>query len=458
MTYAGFRFTGRFATLERPADRPPATEGDAWAQDKIDGVGGTEVDATWTNRLKANLENLITRLNGDPNAGDDQLANAIGDAVESKADADHDHDAIYYRKTEVDAAVAGLQPTSQKGVASGYAGLDGSGKVPTSQLPDAVLGNVDFKGLWNANTNSPALSGTGTKGHYYVVSTAGATSLGGITDWVVGDWAISDGTAWRKVDNTDAIASVAGLTGSISAAALKTALAYSIADITGLQTALDAKVPTANIINNLTTNDSAKPLSAAQGKALNDTLTAMAAAQIWASQPIGVPIPVYTSLWTTLTDALPPTNNAAFRYILLTAGEADAGEYNEGVLTSESVSGSAPLVLATGVINLAGSPINGKTVDLLNTSRRFLRAGSVGTAETDQMQQILGSLTLPYCTGNSSSQSGALSKTASGSSAPASSSNGGSIINFDSAGSSGARTGTETRSKNIGMTYIMRIK
>ena len=237
MSYAGFRFTGRNATLARPEDRLPVTEGDTWARDASGGGGGTEADATWFNRIKANLENLITRLSGNPNDGDNQLANAIGNAIAAKADADHDHDDLYLRDAEVAgliaAAVALLQPLSAKGQANGYAGLDGSGKVPTAQLPSAVLGQLDYRGVWNASTNSPALaSGVGTKGDYYVVTTAGATALNGITDWQVGDWAVYNGTAWDKVDNTDAVVSVAGLTGAITAAALKTALAITMASIT----------------------------------------------------------------------------------------------------------------------------------------------------------------------------------------------------------------------------------
>lgn len=53
-------------------------------------------------------------------------------------------------------------------------------------------------------TNTPSLaSGAGTRGHYYVVGVAGATNLDGIIDWQIGDWAIFNGTAWEKVDNTD---------------------------------------------------------------------------------------------------------------------------------------------------------------------------------------------------------------------------------------------------------------
>lgn len=69
----------------------------------------------------------------------------------------------------------------------------------------------------------------------------------------------------------------------------------------------------------------------------------------------------------------PPTNDPSFRYIILTAGLTGAGQYNEGVLTDETVTGSDPTITATAVVSLAGSPMDGKTIDLINTSRVFLR-------------------------------------------------------------------------------------
>jgi hypothetical protein len=103
------------------------------------------------------------------------------------------------------------------GTANGVATLDGSGTVPTSQLPSAVLGGLNYKGTWNASTNTPTLaSSVGSKGFYYVVSVAGATNLNGITDWKIGDWAVYDGSIWQKVDNTDAVSSVNGFTGAVS--------------------------------------------------------------------------------------------------------------------------------------------------------------------------------------------------------------------------------------------------
>ena len=112
--------------------------------------------------------------------------------------------------------VNGYIPTTQKGVANGVATLDAGGKVPVSELPAAVLGALNYQGTWNASTNTPTLtSSVGTKGYYYVVNVAGSTNLNGVTDWVVGDWAVFNGSVWQKVDNTDAVTSVNGYTGTV---------------------------------------------------------------------------------------------------------------------------------------------------------------------------------------------------------------------------------------------------
>ncbi|GAB1371205.1 hypothetical protein MASR1M45_12670 [Candidatus Kapaibacterium sp.] len=118
-------------------------------------------------------------------------------------------------------ALANKLETSEKGASNGLATLDGSGKVPSSQLPSSIAGSVAYQGSWNANTNTPTIPAASStyKGHYYVVSVEGATNVDGITDWKVGDWIICNGTVWEKVDNTDAVTSVAGRTGAIVLAA-----------------------------------------------------------------------------------------------------------------------------------------------------------------------------------------------------------------------------------------------
>lgn len=154
----------------------------------------------------------------------------------------------------------------------------------------------------------------------------------------------------------------------------------------------------------------------------------------WALQPIGVPIPFFTNL---AGVAEPPTNKA-YRYIKLTASDA----YNTGVLTGESVSGSAPLVQASATVSLTGSPINGLVVQLINTERRFLRAGLPGTLEQDAMEthQHGSSAT----TGSSSQivAPGGVGVATAGS----------------TTGNNTGRSAVETRVKNVGVTYYMRIK
>ena len=108
----------------------------------------------------------------------------------------------------------GTAASLDAGVPNGVATLDSGGKVPTSQIPQ--MGDLNYQGTWNASTNSPTLtSSTGTKGYYYVVNVAGTTNLDGITDWQVGDWAVFNGSVWQKIDNTDAVTSVNGLTGAV---------------------------------------------------------------------------------------------------------------------------------------------------------------------------------------------------------------------------------------------------
>jgi len=80
-----------------------------------------------------------------------------------------------------------------------------------------------YQGTWNASTNTPTLtSSVGTQGYYYVVSVAGTTSLNGVADWSVGDWAIFSGGVWEKIpgSNSESFTSlttvnlaVTGLTG-----------------------------------------------------------------------------------------------------------------------------------------------------------------------------------------------------------------------------------------------------
>lgn len=76
------------------------------------------------------------------------------------------------------------------GTANGIASLDENGRVPYSQLPESAM---EFKGTWNASTNTPTLvHGVGTNGDFYVVSVGGTWD--GMT-FAEGDRILFDGTS-----------------------------------------------------------------------------------------------------------------------------------------------------------------------------------------------------------------------------------------------------------------------
>lgn len=165
----------------------------------------------------------------------------------------------------------------------------------------------------------------------------------------------------------------------------------------------------------------------------------------WAMQPIGVPIALFYHL---ASGSTPPLNKG-YRYISLTANDT----YNGGVLTGEVVSGSSPLVTATAVISLAGSPINGKTINLINTEQRLLRGSPTpGQLLQDAQQNITGSMTTALV----NSATGAFSFSRDGGGATIGVANSAGTVTLDT--SQVVRTSNETRVKTIGVFYFMRIK
>lgn len=107
--------------------------------------------------------------------------------------------------------------TDKLGQPSGIATLDSFGKVPVSQLPNAIM---EYQGMWSAATNTPTLSNTGNAaedlGNVYKVSAAGSVDFGaGAISFEPGDYVILGASGWEKSDTTDAVASVNGQAGVV---------------------------------------------------------------------------------------------------------------------------------------------------------------------------------------------------------------------------------------------------
>ena len=120
-----------------------------------------------------------------------------------------------------------------------------NGKIIASQLPDYLLGQVMFGGIidygqptymdvstsadFRAKFNYAGEAKRITSSEYglyngvYFISRVDGYFLGnGIN---IGDWIISTGNSWKKVDNSDAVTSVAGLVGYVDASSLAAVLA-----------------------------------------------------------------------------------------------------------------------------------------------------------------------------------------------------------------------------------------
>ena len=147
--------------------------------------------------------------------------------------------------TAVGTAVKARILSSEKGVPNGVATLDGTGKIPSAQLPSYVDDVVEY-------ANLAAFPGTGSSGILYIALDTNKQYR----------WA---GSTYQQI-TSGAVDSVAGKTGVITLDTndingLSTALSgkaasthsHVIGDITGLQTALDAKA-SASALSTLSTN------------------------------------------------------------------------------------------------------------------------------------------------------------------------------------------------------------
>ena len=108
---------------------------------------------------------------------------------------------VSYNLNKVNDCVSNLVATlgSHLGKANGIATLDNDGHIPYSQLPESA---VEYKGNWNANTNTPQLvDGTGNLGDLYIVSVAGRRDLGsGEVNYLAGDRIIyNQNNIWEKL-------------------------------------------------------------------------------------------------------------------------------------------------------------------------------------------------------------------------------------------------------------------
>lgn len=137
-------------------------------------------------------------------------------------------------------SLIGALATSARGAANGVASLDSNKKILLSELPDIVLGQVMYGGtiagttatitlalknklgitsntitIVNSENDTSTAYGYKTLEGVYFISTSSTTLWTGLTV-VTGDWVISTGNSWTKIDNTDAVTSVNNQIGAVN--------------------------------------------------------------------------------------------------------------------------------------------------------------------------------------------------------------------------------------------------
>lgn len=162
----------------------------------------------------------------------DNADRAAGEALDAAAEATA---AAEQAAKDVEDAIEAFGPAIEK-----KADLD-NGKIVVSQLPDYILGQVMYGGLLYDDSTITASSSFISKygnqtylsasdaskysGVYFIVTGELVNgTIVGVSQVSTGDWIISTGSSWKKIDNSDAVTSVAGLVGNVNASSLAAAL------------------------------------------------------------------------------------------------------------------------------------------------------------------------------------------------------------------------------------------
>ena len=176
-----------------------------------EGVTNTQSQAIEANTLKVGYTDALVSANTDVVANTAKVsitpaqATAISDNTSN----------IGLNTGDISTINSTAEFLSNKGQASGYVPLDENGKILETYLPASIVGQLSYIGTWNASTDDPTLpDATTVNGNYYIVSTAG-TYLS--VSYEIGDWIVSNGVAWQKIDNTDDVKTVFGRIGNILA-------------------------------------------------------------------------------------------------------------------------------------------------------------------------------------------------------------------------------------------------
>lgn len=168
-------------------------------KDGRDGVNGSDGVSVTDARIDFDGSLIISLSSGrEINVGE-VVAPDLAERIKVITNGGGTSQSVLDTLTDLQNQIDNLIP-SQTGNSGKYLTTDGT----SLSWASIAGGGLNYKGTWNASTNTPTItSSVGTSGDYYVVSVSGSTNIDGITDWVVGDWIIYNGTFWQKIDQSE---------------------------------------------------------------------------------------------------------------------------------------------------------------------------------------------------------------------------------------------------------------
>ncbi len=164
---------------------------------------GWTAPAKWWNWLFKNVTERLKDIFVTTTSIHNEIKNAVGGTLDPESDTQLKDKLEQMKKdledmtAQVQANLTALEDTRAK--PNGLASLDPDGRIPYSQLPESAM---EFKGDWNASTNTPTLvDGTGDLGDMYLVSVGGTVDLGsGSITFLDGDRVIyNQAGKWEKI-------------------------------------------------------------------------------------------------------------------------------------------------------------------------------------------------------------------------------------------------------------------
>ncbi|MCF8861601.1 putative tail fiber protein [Agrobacterium phage OLIVR2] len=162
-----------------------------------------------------------TNIRGASGTGTGDMLSALYDPQNIKQDvfdrANHTGSQSMSTITGLEDAFSLCEKAINKGASNGYASLDINSKVPLSQINEALIGAMNYQGTWDASANDPEIpaASPANKGWYYVINTPGTTIIDDFSEWSLGDWIVSNGSTWDKIDSSDQVLSVNGMVGTV---------------------------------------------------------------------------------------------------------------------------------------------------------------------------------------------------------------------------------------------------